>query len=409
MYKNTLLNVLGMLVPGIILIPIMAYLSRMLDVELFGIYMLVLSILGYGSLFDAGITRAVIRKIAISKNIDTDRTVMGTAIIAVSILSFLAMMMFYYFSSSITILLNVSSDVFNDVKISIELLSITMPFFLVGTVSFSYIEGKQYFLELNKNKITTGVILVIMPAFFVYFNQSLVSAILGLLFARILVAFIAFHSCNKYLGKNWLRFNLSTFKSLVMFGGWITVSNIVSPVMSYFDRFILSNLLGADKVAYFVAPKELIQKLTILPTAVSKTIFPYFSSNHNKINEKRTELYIFLICILLFVLIPLFYFSKEILTLWLGSEYGIQSYQILQILIIGFFFNSIAQIPFVKIQAIGRSKVTAMLHLGELFPFLLVLYILVILDGFKGAAIAWTIRVIIDYLILEFLSRKMGR
>ena len=92
------------------------------------------------------------------------------------------------------------------------------------------------------------------------------------------------------------------------------------------------------------------------------------------------------------------------MSLWLGNEYALKSYIIFQILILGFVFNSIAQIPFASIQSNGRSKTTAILHLCELFPYLLLLYFLINGYGLIGAAWAWTIRMFVDLLILYIID-----
>ncbi|KTT41089.1 hypothetical protein RSA46_24070 [Pseudomonas oryzihabitans] len=40
-------------------------------------------------------------------------------------------------------------------------------------------------------------------------------------------------------------FKVLVFKGLLKFGSWMTVSNIISPLMVYFDRFVLSGMVGA--------------------------------------------------------------------------------------------------------------------------------------------------------------------
>lgn len=407
MYKNTLFNIIGMLIPGLISIPAMAYLARGLNVELFGILMLSFSILGYSGLFDAGITRAVIRKIATQDGLDFDKKIMGTALVSVFFISIIAALGIYVGSSSITSLLNVSSNEVIEVTSSIKCLSIIIPFFLVGTVAFAYLEGKQKFLELNKYKIFTGTIISLFPVVAVFIHNSLFSAIVGLLIARVLVSIVAFYSCYKYLGKGFLCFKWHIFYELITFGGWITLSNIISPLMVYADRFILSNIMGAEKVAFFAAPTDLIQKISIIPGALAKTIFPYFSKNSDDSKKMARQAYISLSIVLFAILVPLFVFSKEILSFWLGSEYGINSTVVLKVLIVGFFFNALAQIPFSRIQALGNSKLTAYIHMAEIIPFFVILFVLVHSFGFVGAAIAWSTRVILDFIVLEYFSRKM--
>jgi len=59
MWKGTFLNLIGLVIPSVIAIPAMAVMARMLGVEKFGLFMLAFSLLGYASIFDGGLTRAL--------------------------------------------------------------------------------------------------------------------------------------------------------------------------------------------------------------------------------------------------------------------------------------------------------------------------------------------------------------
>nr|WP_276526747.1 polysaccharide biosynthesis C-terminal domain-containing protein [Enterobacter hormaechei] len=91
----------------------------------------------------------------------------------------------------------------------------------------------------------------------------------------------------------------------------------------------------------------------------------------------------------------------------MGTEFSGLPSLILKILIIGYFFNCIAQIPFADIQASGKSKTTAMLHLCEVLPYFALLFMLVNFYGIIGAAFAWSIRTTIDCLLLVWLNNKV--
>ena len=65
---------------------------------------------------------------------------------------------------------------------------------------------------------------------------------------------------------------------LLRFGGWMTVTNIVSPFMAYLDRFLIGALISLTAVAYYVTPFEMITKLLVIPAALVGVLFPAFSS-----------------------------------------------------------------------------------------------------------------------------------
>lgn len=67
LWKDTLWNLLGLLVPTLVAMPAMAIMARLLGVERFGLFMLAFALLGYASIFDGGITRAIIRSVALNR------------------------------------------------------------------------------------------------------------------------------------------------------------------------------------------------------------------------------------------------------------------------------------------------------------------------------------------------------
>lgn len=404
--KNTVLNAAGLVIPGLLFIPAAAYLARTLGVEQFGLLLLMYAMLGYSGIFDAGMTRAVIRKIAQSKTKDEDDFIMGTALGAVLVISAIPVFLVLFFSDDIAVWLKVSENYTADTVAGLKLLALVVPFFLITVVAFSYLEGKEEFLKLSFYKVITGAVMATAPAIAVYNDASLVSAVLGLLGARIFTAILAIFSLNMSIGIRNLKFDKKVLIDLVTFGGWISLSNIISPVMVYMDRFILSNSVGAASVAFYNAPSDLIEKISVLPGALARTIFPLFSRLGSHI-EYEKKIYFGLVFVLIILLTPLFLMAESILDLWLGEPYGLQSSFILKILIIGFFFNALAQIPFAAIQAKGHSRFTALLHLTEVAPYLLLLFYLVDILGLVGAAYAWAARVIIDFFCLLFFSRRI--
>ena len=104
-----------------------------------------------------------------------------------------------------------------------------------------------------------------------------------------------------------------------------------------------------------------------------------------------------------------FSFSDLIIDVWLGEKYVPLSSYILQIMIVGFFFNSLAQLPVLQLQSIGVTKAIAIVHLTELIPYLILLTVALNYYGIIGAAYVWCLRVIVDNIALNsiaYINRK---
>jgi len=98
--------------------------------------------------------------------------------------------------------------------------------------------------------------------------------------------------------------------------------------------------------------------------------------------------------------------AEDGLKLWLGAEFALHGYRVLQILAVGVFLNSLAQVPFALLQGVGRPDLSARLHLIELPLYLGLLWWLISRWGIEGAAIAWTARVGVDALFMFVLARR---
>ncbi|MCU6679430.1 flippase [Leclercia tamurae] len=407
--KNSVWNLAGYVIPTAIAIPAMGYLARVLGVELFGVYTLAIAIVGYAGIFDIGLTRAIVREIAVYRgNVDERKKIISTATIFLFLFSVAGAIVISLCTPKIISLLNITAANQSDVQSSIQILVWTIPAFLLNQLWMSILEGDERFAILNIQRSFGSSIIAGLPALFVLFSPSLYSAILGLAVGRLLSLIIAFVIVRNEIINAGFMFYRETFRRMIFFGGWITVSNIISPVMVYFDRFVISGSLGADKVGYYTAPSEIVSRLGLIPGALSRAVFPKLSAAKTygelKNNIKFAYLVMGLGCLPLVVVLILL--AKIIMHLWLGEEYALHSQTIFQILLVGFFFNSIAQIPFTVIQSLGKAKYTAFLHCLEVVPYLVLLYFLVNSYGVLGAAYAWTIRVFVDCLLLILVSRK---
>ncbi len=202
-------------------------------------------------------------------------------------------------------------------------------------------------------------------------------------------------------------------RRLMAFGGWITVSNIISPVMVYGDRFLIGALLSLADIAYYGIAFEVVNRLLMIPGALSAALFPAFGSIAASHGPAETSvLYRQSIRFLFGVLCPVTLmaaaFGRELFALWLGPTYPAAAHSAVAVLALGALFNGLATVPFALIQANGRPDLTAKLHLAEVLPFVVIAYLCTRGGGLTGTAAAWTARVVFDAVMLLWMARKWG-
>ena len=400
-------NFLSLVIPAAVAIPVFAWIARIVGIELFGVFTLSFAIAGYASIFDLGLSRALIREVAINK--DNPRVInvfINTATVLMFILSALASLAVFFSSHWIVDFINVSSVYREDAINGIQLLALCLPPMLITQVWLSYFEGLEQFAHLSYFKVFSSLSTVLLPLVLALYHPSFTMLVLGLVIARFLTFAASVFWVNKYL-RIKLKMEWSYAVKLFEFGGWLTVSSVIGPIMVYFDRFILSSMIGAKQVAFYTAPSELVLRLITLPGAVTRTLFPNFSANNAVDNHKIYKLSVIVLGIsATLIALPVYIFAEEILTLWMGTEFASEPKWVLRILVIGFVINAMAQVPFTQLQAKGLSKITALVHCTEALPYLIILYLLIDTYGIIGAALAWLIRIFVDTVIFFILNTR---
>ena len=400
-------NFLSLVIPAVVALPVFAWIARLVGIELFGIFTLSFAIAGYASIFDLGLSRALIREVAINKDKPNVVSIfINTATVLIFILSAVASLAVFCSSHWIVDFINVSSAYKNDAINGIQLLALCLPPMLVTQVWLSYFEGLEQFAHLSYFKVISNLAIVLFPLALALYYPSFTMLVLGLVIARFLAFIASALWVTKYI-KIKPDINWSYATQLFQFGSWLTVSSVIGPVMVYFDRFILSSMIGAKQVAFYTAPSELVLRLITLPSAVSRTLFPNFSANTTVDNQRVYKLSVIILGLsATLIALPIFIFAEDILILWMGAEFAGEPKWVLRILVIGFVINAMAQVPFTQLQANGFSKVTALVHCAEALPYLIILYVLINSYGIIGAALAWFIRVVVDMTVFFILNYK---
>jgi O-antigen/teichoic acid export membrane protein len=190
-------------------------------------------------------------------------------------------------------------------------------------------------------------------------------------------------------------------RALLVYGGWVTVSNAVSPLMTYLDRFFIGAMVSMAAVGYYTAPYEAISRTTVFPSSLTATIFPAFSSlDASRTRQRVEELCARSLKSLLLALGPILllviFFAREILTVWLGPDFAAKGTFVLQVLAAGALINSLAYVPLGLLHGLGRPDLSAKFHLVELPLYIVALVYLLPRMGIGGAALAWTARMCLD-------------
>ncbi len=192
-------------------------------------------------------------------------------------------------------------------------------------------------------------------------------------------------------------FDRSEARTLLHYGGWVTVTAVIYPFLVAADQFLIGSLLGVAEVAHYAVPMNLILRSGTIPMALGRTFFPRLSSlprdAAHVLAGRALEVLGYgyaAVCAPGIILASVFF------RYWIGPDFALVSAPVAQILFIGVWFTGLSFVAFTLIQSQGRPDLTGRLHFAELLPFLGVLWVLTVSFGINGAAAAWTLRCIVD-------------
>jgi O-antigen/teichoic acid export membrane protein len=198
-------------------------------------------------------------------------------------------------------------------------------------------------------------------------------------------------------------------RKLLGYGGWISVSGIVSPIMSSLDQFVIGSVLNVAAVAHYAVPMNLVIRSQIFAGALTRTLFPRMSSvGKDEAHSLASRALLSLaygysaICAPAIILTPLFF--KH----WISADFAAVAAPVAEILFFGAWINGLAFVPFGLLQSQGRPDVTGKFHAAEVLPFIAVLWGLTSAYGITGAALAWSLRCAADAACL-FWAAGMPR
>lgn len=419
-FRNTLYNIGGHFLPLLVAIVSIPIFLKNLGLERFGILTLTWTIIGYFSVFDFGLGRAttkfVAEYVALNKH-DKLPELVWTSLFMVSALglvgglgAFLAAPFF------VTNYLNISKELVSEARQSLTLLTVSIPFIFSTSALSGILEAQQKFRLINAIRLPSSILSYLAPLFVFLFTKSLLPVISIIIIIRIIVCvaffIIAFRSLPGLLLPKFPEYAL--IKQLLNFGSWLSVGNIISPIVVFSDRFLVASLLSMEVIAYYITPLDLLSKFQVIPGSLAMVLFSAFSFTKVIDFDKTLRIYTqctkYLFIVLYPLLLGLIIFSKFILTIWIGSDFANNSSHILKILAIGVLFNSLAFIPYSAIQALDRPDLTAKLHIFELFVFPILFYFSIKYYGITGAALINVLRCLVHTPILsKFASNLLNQ
>lgn len=413
--RNSIYNLLGNGLPMLVGIFTLPRLVHVLGIDRFGVLTLTWVVMGYFSLFDLGLGRALTQIVA-ERSGTGDRgelpDIIRTALTMMLLLGLVGGVCLGVTSPLvISRVLKMSPALHHEALYAFGLMAFSVPAVTLLAGLRGILEARQRFFEISLLRLCMGILTFLGPWLVSFKTVHLFWVVLSLEVMRYGALLAHYWVCRRVVPEinKAGTFQSRHWKALLRFGGWMTVSNIISPLMVNMDRFFIGAFVSVGAIAYYSTPFDMITKVMAISSAIVSVLFPMFGALHRVDRQETARLYrqglksIFLI--LAPILLVLGAGAHVILLHWLGTDFALHGSVVMRILCLGVLINALAAVPFAFIQGVARPDLTAKFHLAEAPIYMVLLWVLGTHYGILGVAWAWTIRVTFDFILLFLAAR----
>lgn len=410
--RNAGYNLIGAAIPiALSLLTVPLYL-KLVGAERYGVLAIAWLLLGYFGLFDLGLSRATSFRIASQRDAapeDRAATFWSALIVNATMGAIGGVLLWgisYVFFEQI---FKVDESLRQEILVATPLLAASVPVATVSGVLTGTLQGREKFLETNTISTTSTALFQLLPLGIAYaVGPNLLILLAAAIAARLLALGALGYRCYRevaYAAPPAVR--RSEVATLLKYGGWVSLTSIFGPLLVIVDRFAIGAVLGASAVAVYTVPFQLAQRIAIFPGALSNALFPRMSAVSDDEREalaRRATLV--LVCVASPLVLVALLALDPFLRLWVGGKMADAAAPTGRILLIGFWVNAFALVPFTRLQASGRPDIVTKLLMLQIPPYFGGLYLAMSTIGLIGCALVFSIRCGVDFVMQSLAASR---
>ncbi|MDA9091429.1 oligosaccharide flippase family protein [Porticoccaceae bacterium] len=409
--RNSAINIIGYIIPMMVMVFTIPLYLDVIGVDRYGVLALVWLIIGYSMFMEIGLGKATATEIA---KIDVSAykvksKIFWTAVFVNLFLGFITSIIVIFIGKYLIVdVFTMSDSIREEALASMPWIVMAVPLALVGSVLNSSLEAVNKFALLNRIQVGGSVMFHVIPLLVaINYSAKLDDVIAASIMVRLVVNVTLLCSCYIYVtGQTISSFSKRRASKLLSYGKWIGLTTLVTPVLETFDRLIIGITVGSEGVSFYTVAYQLTAKIRIIPSAISRALLPPLSAaSASEAHKITTDSFVSLAGQLTPLVILVGICLKPFIFLWIGPEIGKNVLPISYLFLIGMWANSVCHVPVIYLIATGRASAVGKVHLGEVFPFIVLVYYCSIYWGVTGAVFAWVFRVFTDLVIMSVIAR----
>ena len=412
--RNTGWNLLGALLPVPVIVLCVPPLIAALGVERFGVLGLAWMVLGYFGMFDFGLAQSTTRFVSSSVargDLGGVRVLMRGSLILHLLLGVAGAVLFALLVPwLIAEVFALPPALVPETRLALYWLAASVPAMVLTAALRGALEGLQRFDIVNLIRVPASIVNYAGPLAALTVGTGLPIVVAVIVVARYVVLAVYGLACARIMppATGGARVTRRQLAMLASYGGWLTASNFLNPLIIAADRFVIGATISVSAVAYYVTPYEIIAKGWILSASLMGAMFPMFAalatSDPGLIRAACRSAERYLLALAAPAIVLVLGAADVLLGWWLGDEFRANSSRVAQWLALGMLANIVAQVPLTALNAAGRADVSAKIAACELPLYVVAIWFAAARFGIEAVAAVWAARAGLDAVALSYAA-----
>lgn len=349
MLKNIVSNWSYLFLSTISVFLLYPFCVRILGEEQYGIWLLISSITGYFFLFQLGVPMANVRFVSMyygQNDIEKLNEVVSSNFVFFSVIGIIVLIIGTAIAFLIDRIFQVPPNFVKIARIATIIATVNISLSFSFEVWEGILNAFQKFVYFNLVKNIFLVIRVTLTFLLLVYDDGLIilpSLLLVVTFGQALCFYLYIKLKHPYIHikKNYLR--LDVFKMIAGYSAFVLISNLAGKISFNSDAMVIGSVVSISAVVFFTIGNNFILYSMNFISGISSVIMPMISKQ--EANSDKSQLkssYILYSKNVSYITAPIcatfFIFGKDFITVWMGSNYGVVSGNILNILTLSYFF-----------------------------------------------------------------------
>lgn len=411
--KNTGYNLIGYFYLLIASFFAVSILLHNLGRDVFGVYIFLASFISLASVFDFGLSNAVIRKLSLpdtsrEDKVKTWKTSFAIFIALALVLFVIIIFLLKYLTRTMPVFAHVD---INTINWSILALSIIVFLNHLNIHFLSLPQAQQRFDIFNFKTLLVGSANTIISALVSgYYPNVGVLFFVQLTFHLLTSLYMIFYAYRFFSGDSFTpSYDRVTGKELFSFGLRNFIGTLAGQVENQFSNFILGAMVSAKAITSFSIPQSIVAKGAGVVSQFAQAFFPLSASLLERDRIKKLKKLVLGVEGLtlaggVLAVVLSFTIGHQFLTWWLKDAVVVgEAFPILKVLSFYFLLVSLTPVPTALLQGLNKPQIPSFfgaftVTLEIIFSFML------IHQGAVGVAYAFLISVCITVPLILFVT-----